>query len=325
MDADRYGGGEPRLDGLNCLVLGGGGFIGLNLCNALVARGAAVQAFGRSISWPDALDPQVSWTPAALGDVELLATALQGQDIVFHLASASVPTTSNRNPVADLEANVLGTVRLLELCCSFGIKKIIFASSGGTVYGVSQELPIPEDAATQPISAYGVGKLAIEKYLALYAYLHGFDYRILRIANAYGRYQTARRGQGVVASMLGRALSNEPIEVRGAGQTVRDFVHVDDVVSALILASLYTGSATIMNVGSGSGLSVNQIARDIEIVLGRGKLRRFERAAQDADVPANILDISLITRETGWRPRVPWLDGLRHTAQWMSAIHGKAA
>ncbi|WP_229426623.1 NAD-dependent epimerase/dehydratase family protein [Microvirga alba] len=309
------------LCGTRCLVLGGGGFLGVNLCNALVTCGASVTALGRSLAWPNALNPRVAWTQGHLNDISALKEVVRGQDVVFHLASSSIPAISNQNPVADLEANVQVTVQLLDVCRGRDVGKLIFASSGGAVYGQPEALPIPESSPTDPVSAYGISKLTSEKYLALYRHLHGLDYQILRVANAYGQYQVPHRGQGVVATMISRALSGKPLEIWGTGDSIRDFVHVDDVVTAMIEACAYTGAYKIMNVGSGCGLSINQICRDLETVIARGPLVKTYKPSQRGDVPANILDTSLIQHELGWRPRVPWLTGLRRTVHWMAEAH----
>jgi UDP-glucose 4-epimerase len=318
VHSEAVGGGHPTLAGLRCLVLGGGGFLGLNLCNALAGQGAIVQAFGRSATYPEALDHRVIWTAGMFGDGVALAKAVEGQEVIFHLISGSVPESSNREPAADLEANALATLHLLEICRSGGVKKVIFTSSGGTVYGIPTALPISENAATDPISAYGISKLAVEKYLALYRHLYNLDYHVLRIANPYGVYQSAVKKQGVVSALISRAMKGEPVEIWGTGEVTRDFIYVDDVVSALLEAYFYEGPHRIMNVGCGVGLSINQIVDDIESVLGRGALTKVYRPGRRADVPVNILDISLITRETRWRPHVGWLAGLQKTARWIA-------
>lgn len=309
----------PTLDGARCLVLGGGGFLGVHLANALVRQGAAARAFGRTLTNPDELDDRVCWSCGHFEDSAAVAEAVQGQEIVFHLLSGSVPGQPGQKPISDLEMNVSGTLRLLDICNAAAVRRVVFASSGGTVYGTADLCPIPEAAATDPISAYGVGKLAIEKYLALYHHLYGLEYSALRIANVYGPLQSPLKRQGVVAAMLDRALAGEPLEIWGTGEVVRDFVHVDDVVSALLLAATYDGPHRVMNVGSGAGLSINQVASDIEAIAGTSNVPRIYRAGRAADVPVNILDISLITRETPWQPRCSWQDGLRDTARWMAA------
>lgn len=309
----------PRFDGVRCLIMGGGGFLGVNLANALAGQGAVVRAFGRTPADPRELSERVYWSSGRFEDPVAVAEAVRGQEIVFHLLSSSVPGSPGQRPAFDLETNVLGTLRFLDICNDAAVRRIVFASSGGTVYGQADNYPISETAPTHPISAYGVGKLAIEKYLSLYHHLYGLEYLALRVANAYGPRQSVLKRQGVVAGMLDHALTGKPLEIWGTGEIVRDFVYIDDVVSAFLWAATYEGPHRVMNVGSGTGLSINQVASDIEAIAGTCKLARTYRAGRAADVPVNILDISLITRETPWRPRRTWLEGLQSTARWMAA------
>jgi UDP-glucose 4-epimerase len=306
------------LSNQRCLVLGGGGFLGTHLCNAMVTSGADVQAFGRSVSFPEALDDRVVWTAGDFTDTAALAKAIEGQDIVFHLISASIPESSNRDPAADLSVNALGTVGLLDLCRAEKVRRVVFTSSGGTVYGIPDATPIPEAAPTNPISAYGITKLVIEKYLALYHHLYDLDYQVFRIANPYGRYQSAFRKQGVVSALIHRALTGKPLDIWGTGEVQRDFIHVSDVIDAILLCYDYAGPHRIMNVGSGIGRSINDIVRSLERLLGCGALPKRHRPGRAADVPVNVLDIDLITKETGWRPRVDWIEGFTDTVQWMA-------
>ena len=188
---------------------------------------------------------------------------------------------------------------------------------------IPARVPIPEDAPTDPISAYGISKLAAEKYLGLYRHLYGLDYRVLRIANPYGPFQTAVRRQGIVAAMIEKALARETFEIWGTGEVVRDFVHVDDVVDAFAEMIEHSGLPRVFNVGCGVGRTVNAVVSDVERALGRGKLSVTYKPGRAADVPVNVLDIALIGRETGWRPRTSWLDGLRATAEWIARPHSK--
>lgn len=308
--------------GRDCLVLGGGGFIGANLCRALIRAGGRVQAFGRSNVFPDALGG-VEWTSGTFSDHAAIARAVEGNEIVFHLIGASTPESSNRDPAADLQASVVNTLHLLEICRVSEVRRVVFVSSGGTVYGIPPQVPIPESAATDPISAYGISKLVIEKYLGLYRHLHGLDYMVMRVANPFGPLQTAHRKQGVIAALVHKALNGDPLEIWGSGEVVRDFVYIDDVVEALVAAAGYQGLHRVFNVGSGIGRSVNQIVADIETVLGRGALPILHRPGRPADVPVNILDIGLIGREMGWTPRTDWRAGLEATVAWMADLHAR--
>jgi UDP-glucose 4-epimerase len=307
------------LAGTSCLVLGAGGFIGTNLCRALLARGARVQGYGRSRPLPDALSG-VQWTTGNFAEHEDLARVVEGNDYVFHLIGGSLPESSNKNPAANISANILSSVNLLEVCRLSGVRRVMFVSSGGTVYGITGADPIAETAPTEPISAYGINKLTIEKYLSLYRYLYGLDYAVLRLANPYGPFQMAHRRQGVVAALVQRALAGETVEIWGDGTVVRDFVHVQDVVEGMIAVLGYDGPERVFNIGSGVGRSVNGIVADLEALLGHTLPKNF-RNARRADVPVNVLDIALIQRETGWAPRIDWMDGLQSTMDWM-AVNG---
>ena len=315
---------EPHLSnslslaGRNCLVLGAGGFIGTNLCHRLAGSGATVLGFGRNRREDTFAGARIEWRQGEFRDSSTLARAVEGQHVVFHLISGSTPESSNHDPAGDIESNVLTTLRLLDLCRSEGVERVVFASSGGTVYGVPQTVPIAETAHTDPICSYGIGKLAIEKYLGLYKHLHGLDSVVLRIANPYGPFQSARRRQGVVAAMIRQALDKKGFEIWGNGEVVRDFLHIDDVVNAMMAAAGYAGPARVMNVGSGMGLSINRIADDIEALIGRAVPRTY-LPARPADVPVNVLDIALIQRELGWKPRISWQDGLARTLEWARA------
>jgi UDP-glucose 4-epimerase len=304
--------------GRRCLVLGAGGFIGTNLCRHLVELGAEVRGFGRSSSFPEAL-AEVEWIAGDFADRTAVARAVHNIELVFHLVGGSLPESSNRDPVADLSANVVNTLHLLEACRRSEVQKLVFASSGGTVYGIPGQIPIPESAPTDPIAAYGISKLAIEKYLALYRHLHGLDYAVLRMANPFGPFQTGERKQGAIAAFVRQALAGNTLEIWGDGEVVRDFVYISDVAEAFAAAARYRGPHPVFNVGQGEGHSINQILADIELVLGRGGLAKRYLPSRLADVPVNVLDIGLIERELGWRPRTDWLAGLRATVDWIAA------
>jgi UDP-glucose 4-epimerase len=300
-----------------CLVLGGGGFIGTNLSNALAGLGAQVHAYGRGLAWPGSLAPGVRWTTADLADQTSLTAAVGAADFIFHLASSSTPAGANADPIADVADNLITTLHFLEICRAQPVRRVVFVSSGGTIYGAISQNPIPETATTDPISAYAVHKLTIEKYFALYRHLYGLDYLILRVANPYGPMQIARKNQGVVAALMKRALAGEPIEIWGSGEVVRDFVYIDDVVRALLMAARHPGPSRLFNVGSGAGISINRVIDDVERVAGQGPLQRVHMPSRAVDVPVNVLDISRIRDEIGWAPGVGWLDGLRRTMTWM--------
>lgn len=309
----------PGLAGARCLVLGGGGFLGLNLCNRLAAAGAEVTCFSRSHPQAEVLDRRVARVSGQFSDRLALANAVERQDVVFHLIAGSIPESSNRDPSAELSAAPIATLHLLEICRSARIGKLVFASSGGAIYGIPAAIPIPEQAPTDPISAYGISKLMIEKSLHLYRHLHGIDYQILRIANPYGRFQLGTKHQGLIGSYIHRVLTDQPLEVWGTGAVVRDFLHIDDVSDAFLGAVAYRGPHKVLNVGSGRGLSVNEAIAELKVAFGRDHLPCVHRPSRAADVPANVLDTALIRSELGWQPRVPLQAGLTGTITWMRA------
>ena len=211
---------------MKCLVLGGGGFLGSHLSEALLAQGHAVRIFDRpnltrfkTFSTGEA----VQWVEGDFVNRAHLAEAVCGCDVIYHMVSTTLPRSSNENPAYDVESNVVGTLHLLEAARANRIKQTIFVSSGGTVYGVPQQVPIKESHPTDPICSYGISKLAIEKFLHLFQTLYGMEYCILRLANPFGERQRLATAQGAVAVFLAKALRNEEIEIWGDGSVVRDY------------------------------------------------------------------------------------------------------
>ncbi len=303
------------LDGAACLVLGAGGFIGLHLSRALVDAGARVHGYGHPSSYPEALPDGVRWSAGEFADRAALQLAVRGADVVFHLLGGSDPASSSRDPAGALREAVL-SVQLLDICRGAGVGRVVFVSSGGTVYGVPRAVPIAEDAPTEPISAYGIGKLAIEKYLGMYAHFYGLRSVVLRPANPYGPYQSPTRRQGIVPAMIASALSGRELEVWGDGRAVRDFLYVGDLARALLAAAAYDGPRRVFNVGSGVGRSLLEVAELVAAVVGR-KVPIVHRPARSVDVPVNVLDITRIEHTLGWRPDTEWIHGLRTTAAWV--------
>ena len=301
-----------------CVVLGAGGFLGQSLIRRLLAAGVDTTGFGRRSAGTATPQFGVHWHEGIFEDERALRRAIANQDFVFHLIGPRRPAESNLNPKWDAQQTILPTLTMLEIARAEGVKKIVFASSGGAVYGTPASVPLPvsEFAPTDPITAYGISKLATEKYLALYRRLHGLDYHVLRIANCYGPGQRPNDGQGVVATLMHRALAGEPIEIWGDGSVVRDFVYVDDVANALMVGASYSGTQRVMNVGSGVGRTILSVAQDVARLLGR-EVPVMNTPGRVADAAVNVLDIDLIARETGWVPTTTWLQGLENTAIWM--------
>lgn len=303
-----------------CLVLGGNGFIGTHLTHALLAAGMRVRVFDRPLTLTSAIPTgqRLEYFGGDFGNREDIASAMRGCNVVFHLLSTTLPQSSNDNPPYDIETNVVSTLQLLELAKQQSIKKIIFCSSGGTIYGVPEYTPIPESHPNDPLCAYGIGKLTIEKYLKLYSILYGLDYCILRVANPYGEGQSPLRRQGALAVFSYKALLNEPIEIWGDGSVVRDYLYVGDVANAFLKAMTHAGSQRVFNIGSGQGHSLDQLLAELEAHLGR-PVERTYLAGRNFDTPVNVLDITRARVELGWIPTTTLDVGIARTCNWIKS------
>jgi UDP-glucose 4-epimerase len=295
------------------IVLGGGGFLGVNLCRRLAASGTRLRAFGRRCLFPEAL-AGIDWYQGDFSDPAALAAAIESYEVVFHLVHTTTPHSANLDMAADLE-NVASSIALLDISRNLGVKRIVFVSSGGVVYGRVQQIPTREDAPTEPITAHGISKLAIEKYLALYEHLHGLDYRVLRVGNPFGPFQVATKNQGIVAALIAHALAGEPTEIWGDGSVVRDYVFVDDVVDALEAAANDRSDTRLFNIGSGRGRSLREIIAAIETQLGH-KLAINWRSGRPIDVPTSVLSIERAQSMLDWKPKTVFELGLAQTIAW---------
>ncbi len=301
-----------------CLVLGGGGFLGGHIVEALQDEGLQVRIFDRVPRRATAarIDATTEWYEGDFGNRGDVAAALEDCDVAFHLVATTLPRSSNEDPIHDLESNLVPTVRFLAEAVECGVKKVVFASSGGTVYGIPQSVPIPESHSTKPLCSYGIHKLAIEQYLHLYHSLYGLRYCVLRLANPFGERQRSDASQGAVAVFLDQALRGDEITVWGDGCAVRDYVYVGDVARAFCLAATSEAAADVFNVGSGEGHSVNDLIAAIEVLLGRTVSRRYSKG-RAFDVPVNVLDIGTAKTVLGWQPQVTFADGLERTLRWL--------
>lgn len=305
---------------MKCLLLGGGGFLGSHLSGDLVDKGHSVRIFEKNgTSKKNIARPNdVEWFEGDFVNPEHLQDALDGVDVVFHLVSTTHPKTSNDDMVYDMKTNVIPTLNLLEASRKVKLKKLIFYSSGGTVYGIPRNIPISEGHPTDPICSYGIQKLTIEKYLQLYHHLFGLDYNVLRISNPYGEGQIPIKNQGAVAVFTYKALNREPIEIWGDGSVVRDYLHVSDVSRAAVSLLDYQGKYKVFNIGSGVGLSLVDIINNIKGLLGY-PVEVIFMPARTLDVPENVLDISRATNDLLWTPKINLTMGLQRTISWLSS------
>ncbi len=303
-------------------VTGGTGFIGSHLVDLLLQNGHSVCVLTSSSSvHPNiqAIQSKIKIIQGDFGNKELLIQVLKDMDYIFHAAWTTVPKTSSENPSYDAQSNIIGSIQLLEAAVIAGIKRVIFISTGGAIYGIPRYNPIDEKHPVQPISAYGISKMAFERYLHFYFKNKGLDYSIIRIANAYGRRQNLRNQQGVIGIWLQKILSGSPLEIWGDGTVVRDYVHVKDVAQAVVSLLDYSGNRRVFNIGSGKGYSLNTILALCQKVSNR-QPEVFYKLGRSFDVSKNVLNIEKAQKELGWNPLIDLEEGIRDTWDWIGTL-----
>lgn len=300
---------------MKILVIGGCGFIGSHVVDTLCARGHALRVLDRNPERFRPPLPDVEYIIHDLVQAPLPPAALADVEAVIHLASTTVPATSNLDPGADIAQNLIPTVHLIEAMRRQGTRRLVFLSSGGTVYGVPESDPIPESHPLNPVSSYGIVKLAIEKYLEMEHQLHGLSYVALRASNPYGPRQGRTGVQGVIGTYLWRYLRNEPIEVWGDGSVVRDFLHVSDLAELCARAVLSPENG-VFNAGSGEGTSIAQIVEIIGRIVGQQVAPTY-RPGRSFDVPRVVLDVIRAETAFDWQRKIPLVQGIEDTWGWV--------
>ncbi|RME60877.1 NAD-dependent epimerase/dehydratase family protein [Candidatus Parcubacteria bacterium] len=306
---------------MKALVLGGNGFIGSHVVDQLLAHGHSVCVFDRSLEKYRGPLPQVDYRLAQFDDVAALAESLHGIDVVYHLISTTVPSTSNKDPIYDVESNLVWTLRLLNLMREFAVDRIVYLSSGGTVYGVPEVLPIPESHPLRPICSYGVVKVAIENYIRMFNKLYGLEYIIIRPSNPYGERQGHSGVQGLIGTMMRRLLRNEAVEIWGDGSIVRDFIYVRDLAELCVIAGCSQIVGTF-NAGSGEGISVKEVF-DVLVKISEKAVVPVYKTGRAYDVPKVVLSFDKAREQFSWEPSIRFEDGLQSTWAWHLEVAGK--
>jgi UDP-glucose 4-epimerase len=302
---------------MRILVLGGSGFLGSHIVDKFLAEKHDVVVY-------DLYPERFRRSPAGIkfhtgdfGNVgalsELIAT---GFDTVIHCVSTTTPKSSNESPEFDIQSNVIGTLYLLDICVKHNVGKLVFLSSGGTVYGdIGDKDMVAETHAVRPMCSYGVSKLTIEHYLDVYRHLRGLNYVALRLSNPYGERQSPLRALGALTVFLHRSLKRQNVEIWGDGTVTRDYIYVGDVANAVYLASVNPISG-IYNVGTGTGLSLRDILAQIARVVGREPEVTW-LASRSFDVPRIVLDATKLREMTQWSCATSLDDGVTITANWL--------
>jgi UDP-glucose 4-epimerase len=304
---------------MNILVLGGNGFIGSHLVDKLLVEGHSVRVFDKNEEHYRPPLKSVDYHLGEFGNRGLLLEALDGIEVVVHLISTTLPKTSNDDPVFDVKSNVIESLFLLEQCVAKGIKKIVFASSGGTIYGIPQMVPVSEENQTNPICSYGISKLTIEKYLTLFKQLYNLDFTIIRPSNPFGSRQNPFGIQGVVPVFLGKILRKETIQIWGTGDVIRDFIYVEDLIDAFYRSIIYNTTSNIFNIGSGKGHSLNDLLYIMKSVTGLDVSVNYTKS-RNYDVPEIYLDIAKARKELNWKPQISLEDGIKRTWDFVSKL-----
>jgi UDP-glucose 4-epimerase len=301
------------------VVLGGLGFIGSHLCRALLARGDTVRVFSKlyaSYELVSDIRTDLEVFEADIMQAREVLDVISDSDILIDLVHTTRPGSSMRDPGYDVASNVTSHVQWLQHLGATRLKRFIFVSSGGTVYGNPKTTLIDEDHPTEPISSYGISKLALEKYVAMYSRMAGIEYTILRPANLYGPGNRVNVGQGLIGVLAQRALRGEELEVWGSGESRRDYLYIDDFISATLGVLDYHGHHTVFNVSSEAAHSVLDVVEALRAELGQLP-PVTHLSSRDYDVPLNVLSSARLRGVTGWKAKTPLELGISKLVQWL--------
>lgn len=299
---------------MNMLVLGGGGFIGSHLVRAFKGQYNVSVLERRPNTSREQKD--VTYIYGDFGQEDILKESLEGIDIVLHLISTTVPKTADADPVFDLNSNLMNTIGLLKLLPHTRVKKLVYFSSGGTVYGEPKTSLVKEDHPREPIGSYGIVKGAIEDYVRFYASKSTYDYLIVRPSNPYGPGQISYGLQGVIPILFDAIINDKIFQLWGGGDQVRDYVFIDDLTEAVL--RLVTSSCSgVYNVGSGQGHDVKQLIEAVESSMEK-ELQTQEVAINHNAIKRFVLSIDKLKTDTGWQPQVSLKEGLEKYYTWLN-------
>lgn len=303
---------------MNILVIGGNGFIGSHLIDHLLVEGHNIRVFDVAYERYRKPLPKVDYRISTLENVQDLFEALLDIDIVFHLASVSVPSSSNIDNITDINKNLIPTLNILNLCVKLEIKRIVYFSSGGAIYGNPLTIPIHENHPLKPISSYGIIKATIEMYLFLYQSMHNIQPLIVRPSNPYGPRQGHYKAQGVISTFLRNLKMNEGVNVFGDGKSIKDYIYIKDLIDSCAKLT-FSNEVGIFNLGNGKGTSINEIIGLIEKTVGSKLIiSYFEKQMYDVD--QFVLDISKVENIVGKSEVTSMEDGIKKTWEWLKTL-----
>ncbi len=302
------------MSGIGILLVGGGGFLGLALAGKLVELGYSVHVLSHHT--PAHTLPNVQFHFGGQDDAKLLQAILPQCNTVIHLACATTPSVSAKNPAMEAALNIGPALEFLGILQEQDIKRLIYISSGGTVYGNPDYLPVDEDHPLRPLSYHGAGKLTVESFMRAFGASSDRYVSVLRPSNIYGPNQPLRSGFGVIRSMLSHLQAGTVMEIWGEGNTVRDFLYIDDMVDACCRLIDTPDNNEIYNVGFGAGYSLNQLVEIVSRVCEHD-LQIVYSPERQVDVKGIVLDASRLKNILGWHPRVSLDEGVLRTWKWL--------
>ena len=303
-----------------CIIYGGGGFIGSHLCEKLLELGYDVTVFDKLNFSKKNISHILDRINVIEGDFNNefdLMNSLKGIDYVYLLVSSTLPASSNDNPEYDAETNLISSLKLFKECVNLKIKKIVFLSSGGTVYGIPDEIPVNENYYSNPVCSYGIIKRTIEEYLYLFNFLYGQKYFVFRLSNPYGERQNPNAAQGAIAVFLNKVINDQKIEIWGDGEVVRDYIYIKDAVEVLAGSLKIEADEKVFNLSYGQGYSLNQIIETIKNITDK-KINLEYQKSRKLDVPVNILNNEKVKKTFNWSPRTNLEDGIKKTFEHFS-------
>ena len=303
----------------NILITGGAGFIGSNLADKLLELSHNVIVIDNLSSGSKKnLDKRIKFYKMDICDAKIVKVfAKENIDIVFHLAAQINVRDSVKDPIADAKTNILGSLNILENCRNFNVKKVIFSSSGGTIYGDAKIIPTSENSPEIPESPYGIAKLSVEKYLNYYFKSFGLNFVVLRLANVYGPRQNPKGEAGVVAIFTDKMLAKKEVVINGSGGQTRDYVFVKDVVKANVncLDSKFIGP---VNIGIGKETDVNTIF-NLLVKATNTNFKESHGPSKKGEQKRSALDNKLAEKVLNWEPSVDLTEGLAKTADFFKS------
>ncbi len=313
---------------MRILVTGGAGFIGSHTVDALVASGAGEVSVLDDFSTGKRkqVNAKAALYQTDLRDAAAVASAVEQArpEIIFHLAAQMDVRRSVADPAFDAQVNLVGFLNLIEAARRHGLRRVIFSSTGGAIYGEQDEFPCSEDHPLRPVSPYGVAKLATEAYLFFYKVEYGIDYLALRFGNVYGPRQDPHGEAGVVAIFCGRILDGKPVTIYGDGTQTRDYVYVGDVVRAVVAAAKSSASGIALNIGTGIETNVNDLYSTLAGIADF-PTRAEHAAARPGEQKRSVISPARAEQELGWRPERKLADGLEETFKYFKQQRARSS